>query len=74
MVRAAGYPIDYVVLRDAGRKSWFANRVSLGYAFMNPNPGVHYSGPSSSRLAPLLAPSRSLESRLESRLFSAVLR
>ncbi|EYB83890.1 hypothetical protein Y032_0327g2602 [Ancylostoma ceylanicum] len=34
-----GYPIDHVRLRDAGRKSWSANLVSLGFAFMNPSPG-----------------------------------
>ncbi|EYB85711.1 hypothetical protein Y032_0293g1623 [Ancylostoma ceylanicum] len=31
-------PIDYVKLRNAGRKSWFANMVLLGFAFMNPSP------------------------------------
>ncbi|EYC28108.1 hypothetical protein Y032_0008g343 [Ancylostoma ceylanicum] len=25
MIRAAGYPMNYITLRDAGRKSWFAN-------------------------------------------------
>ncbi|EYC19555.1 hypothetical protein Y032_0024g932 [Ancylostoma ceylanicum] len=32
MASVTGHPIDYVTLRDAGRQSWFANLVSLGFA------------------------------------------
>ncbi|EYB82888.1 hypothetical protein Y032_0348g3180 [Ancylostoma ceylanicum] len=37
MASVIGYPIDYVTMRGAGRKTWFAHLVSLGFAFMNPS-------------------------------------
>ncbi|EYC16395.1 hypothetical protein Y032_0033g2630 [Ancylostoma ceylanicum] len=39
MANMIGYLIDYVTLRGAGHKSWFANLVSVGFALMNPTLG-----------------------------------
>ncbi|EYB99430.1 hypothetical protein Y032_0122g1048 [Ancylostoma ceylanicum] len=41
MASVIGYPVDYVTLRDAGRKSRSATLVSLGFAFINPSPEPH---------------------------------
>ncbi|EYC13667.1 hypothetical protein Y032_0043g854 [Ancylostoma ceylanicum] len=40
MISVTGYLANYVMLRDAGRKNWLANLVSLCCMLMNPSPAL----------------------------------
>ncbi|EYC08895.1 hypothetical protein Y032_0063g3418 [Ancylostoma ceylanicum] len=39
MASVIDFSVDYVTMRGAGCRSWFADLVLLGFAFINPTPG-----------------------------------